>query len=300
MDPGIIALICAASFGAVVALAAFIHQMVLSRDKRLNDEAQHRAIKQEAAELNKLREQMLNNKRFDAHYKALGNNKDAIFYLDRKIEDLFKKKTELILRYSELALRESGSMIDGKISKERKEACEQLKASMDDAMKVHAAELEKIQQHRNTLWDGHKDLQDSLLKQEQTRNANLDKIYEQHANLLVKIFLRHNDNAEHVATQSIHAGTATFKSIILAPLHFLLQYFNISSGITITQAQVEQAARDDVDKIERDINSSDTQDDDLEENKKDEKENNKDNSPDKLDDDEKEENSHAGISFANA
>ena len=117
-----------------------------------------------------------------------------------------------------------------------------------------------------------------------------DKIYEQHSNHLVKIFLRHADNTEHVATQSISAGTATFKSIIMAPIHFLLQYFNISSGISLSQAQVEQAARDDVDQIERDVNDSAPKDDDLESDK--------DNTKEPADKDE--EHSQAGISLAHA
>ena len=35
MDPVTIALICAASFGAVVALSAFIRMLMLSRDKNI-------------------------------------------------------------------------------------------------------------------------------------------------------------------------------------------------------------------------------------------------------------------------
>ena len=78
MDPISIALICAASFGAVVTLAAFIRMMILSRDRALNDEAQRTALTQEAGELERMREQMQSNKRFDSHYKVLGANKDAI------------------------------------------------------------------------------------------------------------------------------------------------------------------------------------------------------------------------------
>ena len=290
MEPGIIALICAASFGAVVAIAAFIRQIILSRDKLLNDEAQRRAITQEAAELEKMREHMLNNKRFDSHYKVLGANKEAIIYLDNKIEEILHKKTALIVRYSQLTLKESCAIVDGKISKDRKEACDRLKAEIDEEMKFYAEELTTFQQRRTKLWDGHTDLQEYLLKQEQARNANLDKIYEQHSNHLVKIFLRHADNTEHVATQSISAGTATFKSIIMAPIHFLLQYFNISSGISLSQAQVEQAARNDVDQMERDVNDSAPKDDDLESDK--------DNTKEPADKDE--EHSQAGISLAHA
>lgn len=260
MEPGIIALICAASFGAIVALAAFIRQLILSRDKILNDEAQRIALAQEAAQLEKMREQMLSNKRFDSHYKVLGSNKEAIIYLDNKIEEILRKKARLIERYSELTIKESGAIVDGQSSKERKEACDRLKNEIDEEIKFHDKELASFQQRRISLWDAHTDLQEHLLKQEQARNANLDAVYKQHSSLLEKVYLRHTENAEHVATSSISAGTASFKSIVMAPVHFLLQYFNISSGISLTQAQIEQAARDDVDNMEKDVNETDIPD----------------------------------------
>lgn len=267
MEPGIIALICAAAFGGVVALAAFVRQIILSRDKLLNDEAQRRAITQEASELEKMREQMQSSKRFDSHYKVLGSNKDAIIYLDNKIEEILHKKISLIERYSQLTLKESVAIVDGKGSKDRKVACDRLKVEVDEEIKFCNDELLMFQQRRTSLWDTHKDLQEYLLNQEQSRNANLDAIYKQHSSLLEKIYLRHTDNAEHVATQSIQAGTTSFKSIIMAPIHFLLQYFNISSGISLSQAQVEQAARDDVDRMEKDVNEDSPKDDDIEQDK---------------------------------
>lgn len=42
MEPITIAIICATVFGVVSGLAAFIRQLILSRDKKLNDKAQKR------------------------------------------------------------------------------------------------------------------------------------------------------------------------------------------------------------------------------------------------------------------
>lgn len=266
MEPGIIALICAAAFGTVVAIAAFVRQLILSRDKNVNDEAQRRALAQEAAQLEKMREQMQSSKRFDSHYKVIGSDKEAIIYLDNKIEEILHKKTLLIDRYSQLTLKESDAIVGGQISKNRKEACDRLKAEIDEEIKFYDSELVNFQQRRTSLLDTHTELQEYLLKQEQSRNASLDAIYKQHSSLLEKVYLRHIENAEHVATQSINAGTTTFKSIIMAPIHFLLQYFNISSGISLSQAQIEQAARHDVDQMEKDINDTNVTDD-LEESK---------------------------------
>ena len=261
MEPGIIALICAASFGAIVAIAAFIRQLILSRDKNLNDEAQRKALAQEAGELEKMREQMQSSKRFDSHYKVLGANKDAIIYLDTKIEEILRKKTTLIERYGQVSIKESGAIVDGQVSLDRKNACDRLKAEIDEEIKFYDTELTNLQQRRTSLWDTHTDLQEYLLKQEKSRNDNLDSIYKQHSGLLEKIYLRHTANSERIASESISAGTTTFKSIIMAPIHFLLQYFNISTGISLSQARIEQQARNDVDQIEKDVNDEENKGD---------------------------------------
>jgi hypothetical protein len=257
MELGIIALICAASFGTVVAIAAFVRQLILSRDKSLNDEAQRRALAQEAAELEKMREQMQSSKRFSSHYKVLGSNKEAIIYLDNKIEEILHKKTELIDRYSQLSLRKSDAIVGGQISKTSKKNYDRLKAEIDEEIKFYDSELASFQQRRTSLWDTHTEMQDSLLKEEHSRNASLDTLYKQHSSLLEKVYLRHTDNAEHIATQSIQAGTSTFESVIMAPIHLLLLYFKMSSGISLSQAQIEQTARDRVDQMERDANQTD-------------------------------------------
>lgn len=258
MEPLIIALICAASFGAVVALSVFIRHLLLSRDKHLNDEAQRKALAQEAGELEKMREQMQSNKRFDSHYKVLGTNKDAIAYIDGKIEDIIHKKTQLVERYANMSINESGAIINGLVTSERKSRCDKLKCEIDDEITFYNSELEHLQQRRKSLWDTHTDLQEYLVGQEKARNAHLDDIFKQHSSLLEKVYIRHTENAEHFAKQTVDAGTLTFKMFIMAPIQFLMQYFSISSGIAVAQSALEQAARDDVNKAEAEINDPDT------------------------------------------
>lgn len=263
MDPVAIALICAATFGAVVALSVFVRQLLLSRDKNLNDEAQQRAIAQEAGELEKMREQMQSSKRFDSHYKVLGANKDAIAYLDTKIEDILQKKAKLVERFCQVSVKESTAIVYGEISPERKLACDHLQKEIDEEMKFYDSELTHLQQRRTSLWDTHADLESYLVLQEKSRNENLDNIYKRHSGLLEKIYMRHADNSEHIAKESIDAGTTSFKTMILAPIQFLLQYFNLSTGISLAQTQVEIAARDHVSETEKDVNETGSQEGDM-------------------------------------
>lgn len=254
MEPISIALICAASFGAIVTLAAFIRMFMLSKDKEANDEAQRRALGQETAALEKMREQMQSSKRFDSHYKVLGANKDAVMYLDTKIEDILRKKAQLIDRYAQISIKESEAIVDGTVSSERKAACDRLKLEIDEEIKFYDKELQHLQQRRTALWDTSDDLQDYLLQQEKTRNENLDFIYKQHSGLLEKVYLRHIDNSEHIAKQSIDAGTSIFKAAFWAPIQFLLQFFNISTGVVPVQSQMEKDTREEVEKVEDEIN----------------------------------------------
>lgn len=257
MDPLTIALICAAALGATIAFSAFIRQIMISRDKNLNDEAQRRALAQEAGELERMREQMQSNKRFDTHYKVLGTNKDAIVYLDTKIEDILSKKAKLVERYSQVALKESGAIIDGEFSEERKEACDRLKQEIDDEIKFYDNELEHLQERRGALWDTHSELQEYLVGQEKSRNESLDFIYKRHSGILEKVYIRHTEDSEHVARDSIQAGTSAFKMILLAPVQLLLQYFSLSTNVSTDRAILEQTFRDEVSNIENFVNEDD-------------------------------------------
>ncbi len=260
MEPVSIAIICAVVFGTVVAVSAFVRQLMLSRDKKLNDEAQERALDQEARTLERLRREMENRKRFDSHYQVLGGNKEAVQYLDQKIEETIKKKSDVINRYAVSVQKESSAIINGLSSSERKLVLDKLRDEIDNELQFYDKELEQLQQRRGVLWDTHTELQYYLLDQEKSRNDHLDKVYEFHTALLEKIYLRHNENSEHVAVESIQAGTATFREIVLAPLQLLLGYFSLSSGIAADKVKEELKTRDEVADLEKDINGDEPDD----------------------------------------
>lgn len=168
MDPVSIALICAAVFGVVLVVAAFIRQILLSRDKQLNDEAQSRALSQEVNELEKMRAQMQTQTRFDSHYQVLGANKEAIMYIDTKIEEILRKKTELIERYAKVTIKESDSIISGELSVDRKHDCDRLREEIDREIAFYDSELKQLQERRRSLWDTHTEFQKYLLNQEKS------------------------------------------------------------------------------------------------------------------------------------
>lgn len=257
MDPMTIGLICAAAFGTVMVISAFIRQLLLSRDKKLNDEAQSRALAQEANELEKIRLQMQNKKRFDTHYQLLGDNKDAIKYLDNQIEEILNKKSEIVERYAQMILKESGTIISsGEVSPERKAICDKLREEIDYKMAFYDGELKMLQKRRAILWDSHVDFERYLLAQERVCNNNLDNVYKQHSALLEKVYLRHIDNAEVIATKVIDAGTVSFKDMLMAPIQFLMQFFGVGTApnIAVVQTRVEHGARREVERAEREIN----------------------------------------------
>lgn len=265
MEPVTMVVICATVFGVVGILATFIRQLLLSRDKQLNDRAQEKALAQEVKELERLRQQMANNKRFDSHYQVLGANKDAIQYLDQQIEDVLKKKEQLIQRYAQVALKESSAIIAGEQLPERQELCARLKEEIDSEIVFYEKELEQWQKRRALLWDSHNDLQDYLLEQERQRNKNLDQVYAHHSDLLEKIYLRHLHNNETITKQTMEANSQGFRSALSAPLEFLLGFFRLSTGVDPDQARRESDGRGDVSDAESDINEpGDAADDGIE------------------------------------
>ncbi|KTC64913.1 Uncharacterised protein (plasmid) [Legionella adelaidensis] len=254
MEPVAIAIIGTVVFGAVTALSVFIRQILLSRDKNLNDKAQHRALAQETRELEKLRKQLESGKRYDSHYQVLGVNKEAIQYIDQKIEEILSKKMALITRYTQVVAKESSAIIDGAHNQERKVACDLLKQEIDQEIKFYDSELQQLQARRSAIWDAHGELLGYLTDQEKSRNQILDTIYQSHSNVLEKIYLRHNEIAEHIATKSIDAGTDSFK-IITSPLRMLLDFFR-SRNISPDRAVEEIEARKKVQNAEADINEA--------------------------------------------
>jgi hypothetical protein len=261
MDPLIIALITAAVLGTVMLISAFIRQILLSRDKKLNDEAQSSALARETAELEKIRTQMQNTPRFDAHYQILGKNKDEIKDIDIQIEKILDKKMEVVERYAKISVQESGNIVNkGEISVERKAVCDKLREEIDYKIVFYDSELKQLQKRRSDLWDAHTKFEHHLLAQEKSRNDNLDEVYKQHSALLEKIYLRHIENMEVFSVKSIDASTMSFKDMLMVPIQFLAQVFGGGvaipfSNISLVQTRVEHVSRMDVDRAQREINN---------------------------------------------
>jgi len=254
METVALVVVCTIVFGVVTALSLFIRQLLLSRDKHLNDLAQERAVLQESNGLEKLRTQMESNKRFDSHYQVLGANKDAICYIDQKIQVILDKKSALIQRYAQMALTESSTIIGNGASTDRKALCDLLRYEIDREMEFYNLELQQLQARRGSLWDSNLGLQDNLIADEESRNRSLDKLYEGHSGLLEKIYMRHDKSSEDFAEQTLKAGTQSFKETVMAPIKFLAQYFKLSSNISPEKMEDEKNARKKVKDAENVIN----------------------------------------------
>lgn len=235
MEPGIIALICAASFGVVTALAALIKQLLVSRDKRINDLALRRGLNQKMAGLEKIRSEKLRPKRFDLNYTVFKSIQNELRDLDRHIERRAHELDQLIERYAQAPNNES------KIEMYKKSRhCEEMLADL------RGRRIELCKRLAN--------VEDKLLQAEQERNAHLDELSRQHSFILGQVYRRDLAFGERVATLGISAGTSTFKRVFVAPIEFLLNYFGISSGIILPQARAEEHHRAEVGDIEREYN----------------------------------------------
>lgn len=255
MEPTIIAIICATAFGVATGIVAFIRHLLLSRDKDLNDFAQQKALVRESEELEKIRNQMVENKRLDSHYQMLGSNKDAIQFIEQKIDEVLAKKYALIERYSKIALEESAAIVNGEFPPGRKEICDKLRAEVDSEMQFYLTELQQLQARRAVLWDAHSGLQEHIISEERLRNNHLDALYERHTGVLEKVYLRHNENSEAIAKHSIDASSMAFKAAVTAPLQAILEFFKISTSIAIDVSKLEAQKREDILNLEEGLNA---------------------------------------------
>lgn len=256
MEPVTIAIISITVFGILGLLTAFIRQLLVSRDKKLNDEANLRALKEETDVLDKLRLQMIATPRFNYHHQAIDHNKDALSRVEGRIEEIFQKKLALIERYSKIARDESEAIMQGKIDDGRKRDCEMLKQEIDEQLKFYENELNTLQAQRKALWGNHKELDQYLIAQEAARNKSLDELYHRHSLLLEKIYLRHNENIEEVAKHGIKATTSTFHDALIGPLTSLMAYFKKSDSVDLNQAEKETEARKKVEEANHDLDDS--------------------------------------------
>lgn len=255
METMTIAVICTLVFGAVTALAVFIRHLLFSRDKKLNDLAQQRALLQESTELEKIRSQMESNTRFESHYQVLGSNKESIRYLDEKIQDVLDNKMKLIQHYAEMNFRESSVVITQGHSAEHKASHYNLKAEIDQQLQFYNQELQQLQAQRATLWDSSLEVQNFLVAHEEERNGKLDELYVSHTGLLEKIYLRHAENSEQFAEQTLEAETQSFKDMLMFPIRLLSQYYRLASNVSAEQMNEEKESRGDVREAEKLINN---------------------------------------------
>lgn len=260
METMTLAVVGALVFGGIAALTVFIRQLLLSRDKKLNEEAQRRALAEESHELEKIRVEMESRKRFDAHYQMLGANKEAIHYIDQKLDDILSKKAALIQRYSEMILREAKAFIDTGDLTERKSICSLFKEEMDRDIKFYDSELSALQARRAVMWDAQQDLQDTLIYHEQTHNSNLDKLYESHTAMLEKVYMRQSESADKYAKQNLEAGSESYKDIFMAPIEALARCFRPASNASSEKMAEETTRRKKVREMERNLNRASSSD----------------------------------------
>lgn len=267
MDPVTIAIVCIATFGVAMGLAAFIRGMLLSRDKKLNDAAQTRALNQEAVELEKMRNQMANAGRFGMHYKLLEENKEQIEILNLKIDNLIQKKADLIQRYANSVRKESLALINNEEQCAGKSVCDALIKETDNELAIYNREIEELHQQRIKLREDHSNLQHQLLAEEKSRNERLDQLYQQHTTVLEKVYIRHNENSENITKESINATTQTFKDLFTIPLQYIINFFSGSIAINPQQLAKESVERQAILNMENKLNDLSTLKSFLPENK---------------------------------
>jgi len=255
MEPFTVAAVCAVSFGSIVALTSFVRSLLNGRNIRLNEKIMLKALSNEMKELENLRLQMEKAERYKAHYKILGSNKEAIAYLDNKIEEILQKKANFIERYGSYALNESKQMITHSCELLDTSAKQQLKKQFNNEMESLNSELKELQERRSSLFDANSQIENRLVNHESERNKVLDRIYLKQTGILEKLYVRTMEKGEVLTKESIKSETSIFKSIVMAPVELLKQFFSVSNKASVDQLKNEISNRKAVLEAEEDINT---------------------------------------------
>ena len=170
MEPVIVAILSTTLFGVVTALSVFVRHLLASRDKNLNNKAQERALSQGTQALKKMCTQIESYKRFDSHYQVLGANKDAIQYLDQKIEEVLDNKLRLTQRYAQVVIKVAAIIIEGYQVAERMEVYNLLRQEIEQDVRFYDAQMQQLQARRVAIWDTHAALLAYLVTDEKLRN----------------------------------------------------------------------------------------------------------------------------------
>ncbi len=246
-------IICTAIFGMASIAAAFIHQLLVSRDKDLYDKAQLRAIRQEAGELTQLREQMKQrNCSGDIRCKILQQQSEDVAHLDARIAHVFRCKEKIIQKYANLAIQPVLELAE-------KDALPPIAepASLQDAIKKDLnsldAELLSLQQQRRHIWQSETGLQHDLVSEENAHNHRLDDLYDKHSTLIEKAYASQADVSGTLAAMNMRSSSEIFSNIIRNPLQVLKTFlFQRSRESTFDTSQQEVLA---VKVAEEDINN---------------------------------------------
>lgn len=262
MHIAIIAVLAAVGFGVVSIISAFIRHLLMSRDKKLNEEALKGVVNQEKQDMEEMREEMLSYKRFKNHYALLGDNKEAIHEIDTNIENLIQKKLKLIHEYSIKSIDHSNDIISREVKMSfSDDPILLLKKDVDLQIEYFDSEIKALQERRSTLWNIDHEYQNLLMKEENKRNENLDKMYDNHSKLIGKVYLKHIDYVDEYAKENVRSSTKTFLDSFLAPFRFLAAFYNGKVDHAESRSDQEQDKRGDVSDVEDDINDTPKNDD---------------------------------------
>ncbi|HAF87645.1 MAG: hypothetical protein CMF38_06180 [Legionellaceae bacterium] len=244
MEPVMITLGCIAIFGVAISLMVFVRQLCLSRDKQLNDKANYEALKLEAAELARFRQDLAEQERLTAHYYILGENKEAIKNLDDRIDAIFHQKMTLTTRYTDIMLAQTKTILSDESTIEKQALLIKLKEEVAKELDRLDTEIAHLQTKRTQLWQTHKGYQTRLLEQEKIRNAKLDELFLQQTLTLEKVMIGHASVAASFAKDTLEASNYSIKTLFATPLEYLFAYFRATPEPASEEVLTEKLRRE--------------------------------------------------------
>lgn len=239
MEIFLIGLICTAVFGVILSIAAFIRQLMLSRDKQLNDLALNKAFDLAAEKLGEMRQQRENF-----------NTKFPLDFCVKQIEDIstdikyyIAVKEALVSKFKDCNKNNNSGQLN----------VNALTLSDQDAAleKVETIILELIKS-KHKWGEAYYEMQ----KEKTTNDRETNALFSQHTIILEKTISNNNENSEKITKELIDAGKESFQNYITLPFQAFINYFRLTKDSSPEQFEKEKTSRQKVVTTEKELPAS--------------------------------------------
>ncbi len=243
-----IVMICAGGFGSVISIVTIFHQLLFSRDHKINAELHKRALEQQQTSLAQIRLELSKTKLHEIPLYEDG--KLALSSIEERLDVIYQQKYDLIEKHI--------NFIDKNIVSNNLNGSSVAMAGFNNYFKL---QLEILDQRLKSLLSKREQLlknQFTIIKSMQSseleRSKQLNNLYETHSKMISE--LQHDFSKQQITLSElfIKSSASLIESAIIAPVRFIGAYFSSTSQTNNERTDKEKLDREKIFLLEKQLN----------------------------------------------